>query len=98
MVYMEELKRLEWDPDKERLNVVKHGVDFRTAAMAFKDPHRRIFHDAHHSQNELRYFCFGKIGSRVLTVRFLYTQSGIRIIGAGFWRKGRKYYEEKRKI
>ena len=31
-----------WDPKKELENVDKHGVDFLTAAKAFKDPKRKI--------------------------------------------------------
>jgi len=34
------------------------------------------------------------VGGNILTVRFVYREGKIRIFGAGFWRKGRKYYEE----
>lgn len=30
--------RFEWDPDKERKNIKKHGIDFTTAALVFEDP------------------------------------------------------------
>lgn len=33
----------------------------------------------------------------ILTVRFIYRENKIRIIGAGYWRKGKKTYEEKNK-
>lgn len=58
------------------------------------DPHRKIFIDEKQTQNEERYFCLGKIKGRVLTVRFLYRDDRIRIIGAGFWRKGKKFYDQ----
>jgi len=34
----------------------------------------------------------------VLTVRFTYRNNRIRIIGAGFWRKGKDIYEKQNKI
>ena len=84
-----------WDPVKERSNILKHGVDFTLAAQAFMDPHRKIFIDEKHAQYEERYFCLGRVKGRVLTARFLYRDGEIRIIGAGFWRKGKKYYDQK---
>jgi uncharacterized protein len=32
----------DWDPVKEKANVVKHGVSFHEAQFAFKDPNRII--------------------------------------------------------
>jgi len=63
--------------------------------QAFTDPERKIFIDRQHSGREGRYFCIGKIGSEVLTVRFTIREGKIRIFGAGFWRKGKKIYEKK---
>lgn len=83
-----------WDPEKEQFNIQKHGVSFRKAAQAFKDPQRKIYIDSKHRHKEERYFCIGKVSGRILTVRFLYREGIIRIIGAGYWRKGRKYYEK----
>jgi hypothetical protein len=36
----------------------------------------------------------GKVGEGILTVRFTYRRNIIRIIGAGYWRKGKKSYED----
>ena len=83
-----------WDVKKELSNLRKHKVSFIEAARAFGDPKRKIFTDARHSEKEERYFCIGKVGDRVLTVRFTYRHGKIRIIGAGHWRKGVRYYEE----
>jgi len=85
-----------WNRTKEKANVRKHKVDFSTAAKVFKDPHRKIFVDEKHSQKEKRFFCIGKVGSRILTVRFIYRHGKIRIFGAGYWRKGVKYYEKEK--
>ena len=52
--------------------------------------------DLSHSSTEERYYCVGldKEGRGILTVRFTYRQGRIRIIGAGYWRRGRKLYEQ----
>lgn len=83
-----------WDFEKELTNIYKHGVDFVTAAKAFKDPRRKIYIDSKHSKKEERFFCIGKVEDRILTVRFTYRHGKIRIIGAGYWRKGEQYYEK----
>ncbi|MBI1883548.1 MAG: BrnT family toxin [Chlamydiae bacterium] len=84
-----------WDARKEWVNVQKHKIHFTHAAKVFKDSKRKIFIDSKHSKTEERYFCIGKVGSQILTVRFTYRENKIRIIGAGCWRKGREYYEKK---
>lgn len=83
-----------WDDAKERSNVEKHGVDFTTAIAVFDDPHLVMADDVAHSAIERRFFAFGWVGGGVLTVRFTVRDESIRIIGAGYWRKGRDYYEE----
>lgn len=83
-----------WDSQRELDNVQKHDVDFATAAKAFADPNRKIFTDSKHSQAESRLFCIGKVGDQILTVRFVYRNDKIRIFGAGYWRKGVRYYEK----
>lgn len=83
-----------WDTQKEQYNVHRHGVDFAAASQAFFDPDRIIAVDAVQSHTEARYFCIGKVGGRIATVRFTYRSPRIRIIGAGYWRKGRMLYEK----
>ena len=86
--------RFEWDTTKEQINIEKHGVDFETAKAAFTDSKRVIVPDTKHSRTEARFFCFGKVNGRVLTVRFTIRRA-IRIIGAAYWRMGKKIYEDK---
>ena len=86
----------EWDEDKNLSNQDEHEVSFEEAQNAFLDEQRVIARDEKHSEEEPRLFCVGKVGDRVLTVRFTYRGDTIRIIGAGHWRKWRKYYEQKR--
>jgi uncharacterized DUF497 family protein len=75
---------------------VKHGVAFVDAERAFADPHRLFVADHKHSGEERRYYCFGLVEGEVMTVRFTYRGSRIRIFGAGYWRDGKKRYEKER--
>ena len=84
----------EWDDAKDRVNRVKHGVSFAEAQRAFFDPQRVIAEDLEHGGREQRYFCFGVVSGGVLTVRFTYRAGRIRIFGAGYWRKGKRIYEQ----
>jgi len=90
--------RFERDSEKDKENQKKHGVFFATAQYAFADPDRVIAEDISHSWTEKRYYCFGKVGGGILTVRFTYRKDMIRIIGAGYWRKGKSIYEKENKI
>jgi len=87
-----------WDERKSAKNLVKHGIPFSLAQYAFGDPDRVIAEDASHSTKEQRYFCFGRVGQGILTVRFTYRSSVIRIFGAGYWRKGKVIYERENQI
>ena len=88
----------EWNADKDAENLKKHNVSFSTAQYAFTDLHRVIAKDETHSQDEERFYCFGLVNDGVLTVRFTYRNSVIRIIGAGYWRKGKAIYEYENKV
>jgi uncharacterized protein len=86
--------KFEWDEGKNFANIEKHGVSFEETMNAFLDPKRKIRLNAKHSVIEMRYYCLGMVGDRILTVRFTIRGSRIRIIGAGYWREGRKIYEQ----
>ena len=90
--------RFDWNSVKDRENQLKHGVGFAEAQLAFVDPHRVIAEDLTHSEAEPRLFCFGKVGANVLTVRFTYRSEVIRILGAGYWRRGKRIYEHENQI
>jgi len=90
--------RFDWDADKDTENQQKHGISFTRAQYAFADPQRVIAKDITHSQTEERFYCFGEVDGGVLTVRFTYRASVIRIIGAGYWRKGKAIYERENQI
>lgn len=89
----------EWDESKNLLNIEKHSVSFYEAQSSFFDSKRVVAIDVNHStETETRYFCFGKIEEKILTVRFTIRSGKIRIFGAGYWREGRKKYEEKNRL
>lgn len=86
----------EWNNGKNEVNITKHGLSFKEAESTFSDKKRIIMLDVGHSTSEKRYFCIGKTNEgRIATVRFTIRNSHIRIIGAGYWRKGKKKYEQR---
>jgi len=90
--------RFEWDKNKDKENQAKHSVSFSAAQYAFLDPDRVIVEDVNHSSEEDRFYCIGRVGEGIMTVRFTYRGNVIRIYGAGYWRKGRQIYEDQNKI
>ena len=95
---MKKWSDFEWDDEKDKLNQKKHGVSFALAQMAFLDGKRVILEDLEHSDEEKRYYCLGSVAGGIMTVRFTYRRNKIRIIGAGYWRKGKNIYERENKI
>jgi len=85
----------ECDPAKERSNLPKHGVDFSTVPAAFNDPKRKLFPSRGRSGNESRFQCCGFDGKKVLTFTFTIRAGVVRVINAGYWRKGKNLYEDK---
>jgi uncharacterized protein len=86
----------EWDRDKAKRNVKKHGVSFEEAMTVFADPLSLTIHDPEHSDEENRYVILGESNRRRLLV-VVFTDRGekIRIITASAaTRRERKKYEE----
>jgi uncharacterized DUF497 family protein len=90
----------EWNEAKDFANQEKHGVSFYEAQYACLDKRRIIAKDTAHSNGEERFYCFGsnKEGNGILTVRFTFRDRRIRIIGAGYWRTGKKIYEQENSL
>lgn len=77
--------RFEWDPDKEKLNVEKHGVTFEEAESVFYDEQAIQFYDDEHSEWEDRFFMLGlsaKLKLLLVCHCFREKDSVIRIISA----------------
>jgi uncharacterized protein len=97
---MKKRSDFEWDSNKDVLNQEKHGVSFGLAQLAFLDHNRVILEDLEHGDDERRFYCLGRVSGGIMTVRFTYRKNKIKIkiIGAGYWRKGKKIYEKENKI
>jgi uncharacterized DUF497 family protein len=77
--------RFEWDPEKARANLEKHGISFNEAGTVFADPFARIIADEIHStMQEERFIILGQSQwSRLLVVVFVErTENLIRINSA----------------
>ncbi len=86
----------EWDDDKNRKNVEKHGIDFETAKRIFDSPivSRR---DERKDYNEIRYVSIGIIDQvAIIVVVHTNRQDRIRLISArpASRRERRIYYEQ----
>lgn len=88
----------EWDEAKARDNLLRHGVSIEVASTVFHDPQLVLAEDKAHSVRERRHFAFGRVGSGVLTVRFTIRGRRIRMIGAGYWRKGKELSEKANRL
>lgn len=73
--------QFEWDEEKERKNIRKHGIDFVTASHVFNDPNRIEYYYETHSGEEDRYITIGYAGD-VLTIVYTERRDSLRIISA----------------
>ncbi len=77
--------RFEWDEDKNRENIKKHGVSFQEAQTVFLDENAMRFFDPDHSRDEDRFIMLGmSFKLRVLVVCHCHRKNDtvIRIISA----------------
>lgn len=75
----------EWDENKNRKNMRKHGVPFEEAQTVFLDENAIRFFDPDHSQDEDRFIMLGmSFKLRVLVVCHCYRKNDtvIRIVSA----------------
>jgi len=73
----------EWDPQKAKSNIEKHGVSFEEASTVFRDPLSLTIDDPLHSTGELRMVQIGiSHKDRLLVVVHTERGDNIRIISA----------------
>jgi len=87
--------KFEWEPQKAKINLKKHGVSFAEASTAFEDVLSLTIDDPLHSTDEERLVLIGMSFKNRLTI-VVHTERGnnIRIISARkATKKERKYYE-----
>lgn len=82
--------RFEWDDEKARANVAKHGIDFENAIRIFEGPTLED-EDRRRNYGETRMWAVGALGTLIVTV--IYTERGeiCRIISA---RKASRHEKE----
>ena len=81
---MKEL-RFEWDANKEKANIKKHGVTFDEARTVFYDENAIRFFDPDHSEDEDRFILLGisfKLRVVVVCHCFRISETVVRIISA----------------
>ena len=77
-------KDVDWDPKKNRQNILDHdGIDFNEAFTVFNDPFEITRKDVRNSDNETRYQTIG-MSSRHRLLLVVFTERGkvTRIISA----------------
>lgn len=76
--------KFEWDENKNRINIHKHGVDFRDAVYVFSDIFGLSIPDDEHSDDEERWILLGKnLNQQVLLVVHTFRCNDVtRIISA----------------
>lgn len=71
----------EWDDEKNRINLRKHGIDFTDAAQVFFDENRIEQPDEFHSDDEDRWQVIGMV-NEILFVIYTDREDRTRIISA----------------
>ncbi|WP_063993866.1 BrnT family toxin [Bradyrhizobium sp.] len=69
----------EWDEEKNRANLIKHGISFDDASQVF---YERVVIKRSNRKDEERWIAIGKLDDRLLTVIFTRRDKAIRIISA----------------
>ncbi len=81
------MKRLsfEWDNNKDKVDISKHGVSFDEAQTVFYDEYAIQFFDPEHSENEDHFLLLGtsfKLKTLVICHCFREEETVVRIISA----------------
>ena len=74
--------KFEWDENKSKLNLKKHGIDFTEGKTVFNDSFSITIDDPDHSDLEARYVDIGiSFKERILVVWYTERDEKIRLIG-----------------
>jgi uncharacterized DUF497 family protein len=60
--------KFEWNINKEKINIQKHGITFEQASYVFADPFALNKYDDKHSKNEDRWIMLGKSQNETVLV------------------------------
>jgi len=87
--------KFNWDEEKAKSNLAKHGISFDEATTVFDDPFFLTFADPEHSIEEQRFIIMGEAtNGRLLVVSYTDRINTTRLISARpVTSKERKIYE-----
>ena len=78
-----ENSEFQWDEEKAKGNLKKHGVSFEEGATIFNDPMIATILDPDHSEDEERFISIGmSVIRRLLSVIHTYRKDRLRLISA----------------
>ena len=74
--------KFEWDTDKEKANVIKHGLSFEKASYVFADPYALSIFDNDHSDDEDRWLLLGKsLNDLIIVVAHTFrNEDGVEVV------------------
>lgn len=86
----------EWNEEKAKTNLSKHGVSFEESQTVFTDPFYIDFFDPDHSTTENRFIIIGQsLEGKLLFVSYTERNNAIRIISSRLaTHSERQFYEE----
>ncbi len=88
--------KFEWDENKNKSNLKKHGIDFSDAQKVFNDENSLIAPDLRKDYSESRWKIIGKVYGVIISVIYTIRNEAIRIISARRASKNeRKEYNSK---
>ncbi len=83
----------EWDENKNKINIIKHKIDFIEAANVLEQENVLVYPSSH--QSEERFIAIGPYQDRYITIVYTMRGNSYRIISARAARRNeRKEYEE----
>ncbi len=71
--------KFEWDENKRKTNLAKHGLDFSACRLMFEGPHL-IFQDARKNYGENRFNLCWRLAGRLVMTTFVLRDEAVRII------------------
>lgn len=86
----------EWDEDKNRANIAKHGLDFEDVRPVFLSREALIVEDERQDYAEERFIILCPLHGRMVHVTYTKRGEAIRIISARANRRERRYYEQRK--
>ena len=96
MMY-KQIMKFEWNENKNKSNLKKHGIDFNQAKEVFNDKYKIEIIDNRKNYDEERKKIIGNTMDLLLSVIYTMRETTVRLISArAASRKGRKDYNNKR--